>query len=178
MKKFLTLALLLTSFVPTISFAEFNAMAVKPNVLEIKKFREISGRLTVKHIHENPRIVINLGSNTKEVRDFVAKLIDSDIEKVNCDGDFFLTYDMGVQAINIKSIKTCVDENGDIIAHSIGMKKLSDAEINASKKLIADGLKPVVANPPIAINNSNKPKEIENPNAGFISDKLTKNAAK
>jgi hypothetical protein len=174
MKKFLTLALLL----PTISFAEFNAMAVKPTVLEVKKYREISGRLTVKHIHENPRIVITLGSTTKEVRDFVAKLIESDIDKVNCDGDFFLTYEMGAQIINIKSLKLCVDENGDVIAHSIGMKKLSDAEINASKKIIADGLKPLVANPAIAINNSNKPKEVENPNAGFISDKLSKNVAK
>lgn len=169
MKKLLALSLLL----PTLSFADFNAIAVKPNVLEVKKYREVSGRLTVKHVHDNPRIVVSLGSTVKEVRDFISKVIESDIQKINCDGDFFPAYDMyGVQHIMINSIKTCVDESGDLIAHSVGMAKLNEAQISASKKVIADGLKPVTATAPLIVNDSNKPKEVDNSKAGFISPKL------
>ena len=172
MKMLLTLLM----FLPALSFAEFNAMAIKPNVLEIKKFREVSGRLTVKHIHENPRIVINLGSTAKEVLEFLNKVIGSDIQKINCDGDFGLAYDnLGVQYIMINSIKTCVDEGGDLIAHSVGITKLTDAQIATSRKLIADTLNPIIANPPATVNNSNKPKEVDNSKAGFISTKLLSN---
>lgn len=176
MKTLLAVVLLL----PALSYADYNAIAVKPKVLELKKYREISGRLSIKYVHENPRAVINLGTMSKEVNEFFNKVKESDLQKLNCDGDFFLAFDnMGMQYIHINSIKSCVDEEGSIVAHSIGMNRLDDKQLAASKKIIEDGLKPETANPPVIVNNSNKPKEVDNSKAGFFSPKLeTKNISK
>ncbi len=176
MKTLLAIALLL----PALSFADFTALAVKPKVLELKKYREISDRLSIKFVKDNPRIVINLGTRSKEVNDFFNKVKESDLQKLSCDGDFFLAFDnMGMQYIHINSIKACLDEEGTVVAHSIGMDRLKDDQVAASKKIIEEALKPVSANPPIIVNNSNKPKEPDNSKAGFFSPKLeSKNVSK
>jgi len=132
MKTLLAISLLL----PALSFADYNAIAVKPKVLELKKYREISGRLSIKYVHENPRAVINLGTTSKEVNDFFSKVKESDLQKLNCDGDFFLAFDnMGMQYIHINAIKSCVDEEGSIVAHSMESTAWTISSLQSVKNL-------------------------------------------
>jgi hypothetical protein len=173
MKKLLLVLLAL----PTLASAEFNAMAQKPNILELRKYMSVSGKLEMRFIHDNPRVVIKLAAGNKEVNDLLKTVIDSDLNQVNCDGDYFLSYDgYGTQYINIQSIKTCIDEEGSVVVHSVGIDKLNDNQIADSKKLIEDNLKPVVVNNP-AVNNSTLPKP-DVSKSGVFSPKLGKAVAK
>ena len=172
MKKLLLVLIAL----PTFAFSQ-DFMMSKPNVLELKKYRTTSGRLELRYIRENPRLVLRIGAGNKATNDFFEKLMKSDLLKLNCDGDFFPMFDnVGQRYIHINSLKTCLDEEGDVVAHSIGLTALSDAEVAKSKKFIEDSLK--TADGPIAanINDSNRPKEVVDPKAGVFSPKLRSNA--
>ena len=173
--KFLFLFLLA---LPTLSFsADFISLTSKPNVLELKKYRTVSGKLELRYIHEAPRIVVRIGAGNKETNDFFEKLMKSDLIKLNCDGDFFPMFDQfGNQYLHVNSIKSCIDEEGDVIAHSINLTPLSDEQVNVSKKFIIDSLRPVVATAAANVNDSNKLKEVINPKGGVFSSKLGANA--
>lgn len=177
MKKLLLVLIAL----PTMSFAaEFNAMAVKPNVLELKKIMTVSGKMEVKYIHENPRIVIDITYNSKEIQDLMVSLKDSELNKLNCDGDFSLVYNgYGKQFIQINSIKACLDDEDSVVAHSIGIDKMNDAQVAASSKFIIDSMKPTAV-VDSKVNDSTLPKVVpeENKKAGVISGKLSKTTSK
>ena len=162
---------------PSITFsAEFTSLLTKPNVLELKKYRTVTDSLEVKYIHDNPRVVVSIGAGSKEVATFLGKFVKSDLNKLNCDGDFSLTIDrFGSQFILVNSIKSCVDENGEVIAHSVGIAPLNNAQIAASTKFINDSLKALTALTDTKVNDSLKPKDVvvvTNPKAGVYSSKL------
>lgn len=165
MKKLLLVLIVL----PTIASAQF---MTKPNVLELKKYRTSSGRLELRYISENPRQILRIGAGSKATNDFFEKLMKSEIVKLNCDGDFFPMMDQFGQYIHVNSLKSCVDEDGDVIAHSIGLNALSDADVAKSKKYIEDSLKTVVGPTPANVNDSSKPKIVADPTAGVFSPKL------
>ncbi len=169
--------LLVLTLLPTFAFsADF--MTTKPNVLELKKYRTVSGRLELRYIRENPRVVLRIGAGNKATNDFFEKLMKSDLSKVNCDGEFFPMLDqMGQPYMQVNSLKSCLDEEGDVVAHSIGLNALSDADVAKSKKFIDDSLKIVEGPAPVNVNDSNKPKEVVDPKAGVFSPKLRSAAA-
>lgn len=171
MKKFLTILCL----VPTFTFAaEFNSMATKPLVLELKKYVSASGRTEIRYIHERPRIMIRLATNSKEVLSFLRSMTDSELTKLNCDAEFDMTFDAsGTQYIHINAIRACLDEDGALAAHSIGLSPLTDAQIASSARLIEDKTRPETSNVASNVNDSKGKKEVEeNPKAGFMSSKL------
>ncbi|MBC7428553.1 MAG: hypothetical protein H7336_08085 [Bacteriovorax sp.] len=173
--------LLILIALPALSFsAEFASMASKPNVLELKKYRTVTGGLELRYIHDSPRIVMRIGAGTNEANDFLEKVMKSDLIKLNCDGDFYPAYDrFGSPYMHINSLKSCVDEDGSVIAHSIGLTALSNADVAKSKKFIEDNMKPVAALVAPNVNDSHNPKEVVNPKAGVFSSKLdSKNLAK
>lgn len=159
---------------PTISFsANFISLTSKPDVLELKKYRTVTGKLELRYIHESPRIVVRIGAGNKETNEFFEKLMQSDLVKLNCDGDFFPMFDqLGNQYLHVNSIKSCIDEDGDVVAHSINLSPLSDEQVNVSKKFIIDSMKPVTALVAPNVNDSSKPKEPVNPKGGIFSPKL------
>ena len=162
--------LLVLIAIPTFAFsADF--MTAKLNVLQIRKYRTVSGQLELRFIRENPRIVMRVGHGNKATHDFFLQLMKSDVLKVNCDGDFFPLMDNSLQPyIHVNSLKSCLDEDGEVVAHSIGIKALSDAEVAVSKKFVEDNLK---ASPlPLSVNDSNKPKENTDSTAGVFSSRL------
>ncbi|MBC7539645.1 MAG: hypothetical protein H7281_12550 [Bacteriovorax sp.] len=170
MKKLLLVLIVLS----TSAFsAEFTSVTSKPKVLELKKYRTVAGGLELRYIHETPRIVMRIGAGTKEANDFLEKVMKADINLLNCDGDFFPSYDrFGQPYMHINSLKSCVDDEGSVVAHSIGMTTLADKDVEASKKFIEESLKPVTALAAPNINDSSKPKEISNPKTGVFSNKL------
>lgn len=168
MKKLLLVLIAL----PTFAFsADF--MTTKLNVLELKKYRTTSGRLELRYIRENPRLVVRIGAGNKATNDFFETVMKSEVLKLNCDGDFFPMFDqMGLPYVHVNSLKSCIDEEGDVVAHSIGLTVLSDADVAKSKKFIEDSLKTVAGPAPVNVNDSNKPKEVVDPKAGVLSSKL------
>lgn len=174
MKKLLLVLIAL----PTLAFSiEFNAMEQRPNILELRKFMPLSGKMEMRFIHDNPRVVIKLATDSKEVRELFQKVVESDLSRINCDGDYNLTRDQfGTQYITIQSIKTCLDEDGSVVAHSVGITQLNDKQIADSKRVIDDNLKPVVAANP-AVNDSTLPK-VDTSKSGVFSPKLGKAVAK
>lgn len=166
MKSLLVLALLL----PAISFAQFPGRTMP--VLQLKKYRNLDNTVSFKYLMDNPRVELAIGSYSQPIKDFFRSAKEADIQKINCDGEFFIANDQfGMPYIHINSLKTCVDETGDLLSHSLGMKaNLKDAEVAASVKFISEALKPVSANLPVVVNDSNKPKEAEK--VGFVSPKL------
>ncbi|MBC7538323.1 MAG: hypothetical protein H7281_05855 [Bacteriovorax sp.] len=172
MKKILLFLFVIPSLAWTI---EFNSLPVKPKVLELSKYRLLSDKLELRHIHESPRTVVKINFNTKEMSDFYSKVLNSDINKLYCDGDFALTYDSyGTQYININSIKVCVDEAGFIVAHSIGIAQLAPKEISASTRLIEESRIPAKTD---AVVNQNRAAKVitpvVNPKAGFFSPRIS-----
>lgn len=178
MKKLLLVLIAL----PALSFAvEFNAMAVKPNVLELKKIMTVAGNMEIRYIHDNPRIVIDIAYNSREIHELFKSFKDSDLSKLNCDGDFTLAYNAyGKQFIQINSLKACLDdEDKSVVAHSVGIDKLSDAQVATSSKFITDSLKPTAV-VDAKVNDSTLPKVVpeENKKSGVLSGRLSKTAAK
>ena len=152
----------------------FNAVAQKPSVLELAKFRPLTGKLELRYIHDSPHVIVRINSHTKEISDFILKVLDSDLSKLFCDGDFDLTYDSnGTQSINIKSIKVCTDADGFVVAHSVGIPHLTEAQIAVSSRMIKDTMSPTKVD--TAISQSTKLKE--NPNAGVFSMRKSTNPA-
>jgi hypothetical protein len=151
----------------------------QPKILELRKYRTVNDRLELRYIREKPRTIVRLSFSTEEVGKFLDKFLKSeDLDKLNCDGEFSLIYIAGAPVLNIKSIKTCLDVDGQVAVHSVGMKRLSEAEINASKKIIEDNMKPSTPLMPASINDTQKamekvPPAQDNPNAGVFSDKFT-----
>ncbi|MEA9358399.1 hypothetical protein SHI21_19340 [Bacteriovorax sp. PP10] len=173
MKKLLLVLLAL----PTLASAEFNAMAQKPNILELRKYMPVSGKMEMRFVHDSPRVVIKLAPGSKEVKELFDKVLESDLSRLNCDGDYFLTYDgFGTQYINIQSIKTCLDDEGSVVVHSVGIAQLNDKQIADSKRVIDENLKPVAITNP-AVNNSTLPKP-DTSKSGVFSPKLGKAVAK
>ena len=173
MKKLLLVLLTLPTFAYSSDF-----MTTKLNVLEVRKYRTTAGRLELRFIRDNPRIVLRIAAGNKATNDFFEKVMKSDITRLNCDGDFFPMFDQyGSPNVHVNTLKACIDEEGDVIAHSIGLTPLSDAEVAASKKLIQDNLKVGTGILPVNVNDSNKPKEVIDPKAGVFSPKLRSTAA-
>lgn len=172
MKKLLLVLLAL----PTLASAEFNAMAQKPNILELRKYMPVSGKMEMRFVHDSPRVVIKLLAGSKEVKDLFNTVLESDLSRLNCDGDFFLTSDGFTQFINIQSIKACLDDEGSVVVHSVGVTQLNDKQIADSKRVIEENLKPVAATNP-AVNNSTLPKP-DTSKSGVFSPKLGKATAK
>jgi hypothetical protein len=174
MKKFLVVVLLLS----TQAFsAEFTSLMTNPKVLELKKYRNINDTLELKYIHESPRVVVKIGSGSKEIYDFLGKVKKSDLLKLNCDGDFTLIFDrFGNQVIQVNSINACVDENGKVVAHSIGINALSSAQVAASAKFIEDNMKVQTAVAAPQVKDDTKPKQVVNPKAGVFSLDLEEKA--
>lgn len=174
MKKLLLVLLAL----PTFAFgAEFNAMTVKPNILELKKYLPVHGRMELRYVHETPRIVIKIATHSKDMADFYKTVLASDLNKIYCDGDFNLSYDnFGTQFIVINSIKSCVDEDGSMLAHSIGMNQLSDKDVAASMRYIELDRRPLAVTNP-AVNDSALPKQ-DISKAGVFSSKLSPTSSK
>lgn len=171
--------LLILIVIPSLSYsADIVKLLGKPKVLELSKYRTVSGNLEIHYIHENPRVNMKLSTGSKEVNDFLIKFKNSDITKLNCDGDFAPFFDnSNTQFIQINSLKACIDEENSVIAHSIGINKLSDKDLEASKKFIEENLKPVLALNEPNIKNDNKPKIIDNPKEGTFSPKLESKTA-
>ena len=162
---------------PTLASAEFNAMAQKPNILELRKYATVSGKMEMRFVHDSPRVVIKLAAGNKEVNDLLKTVLESDLNQINCDGDFFFSYDgFGTQYINIQSIKTCLDDEGSVVVHSVGMNKLTDQQVAESKKVVEANLKPAEVKDP-AVNNSTLPKP-DVSKSGVFSPKLGKAVAK
>lgn len=172
MKKLLLVLLAL----PTLASAEFNSMAQRPNILELRKYMPVSQKMELRFVHDRPRVVIKLLAGSKEVKDLFNTVLESDLSKLNCDGDFFLTSDGFTQYIQIQSIKTCLDEEGSVVVHSVGIAQLNDKQIADSKKVIEENLKPVAITDP-AVNNSTLPKA-DTSKSGVFSPKLGKAVAK
>lgn len=175
MKKLILLFIVIPSFSYS---ADFVKLLGKPNVLELSKYRTVAGNLEIHYIHENPHLNLKLSTGSKEVNDLLNKFKNSDITKLNCDGDFGPFIDnSNTQFIQINSLKACLDEENSLVAHSIGINKLSDKELAASKKFIEENLKPMTAINEPNIKNDNKPKIIENPKEGYFSPKLESKTA-
>ena len=171
MKKLLLALLVLPTL---LTAAEYTSMAMRPNVLELKKYRSAAGNLEVRHIHENPRINIVTGYNTQEIHDFFKHIKTADIDKMYCDGDYFLAMDFsGRQYIHVNSIKVCVDEAGFVVAQSVGMKPLSSDEVQAIAKNIEANRKPIVADAVVnpAVNDNRGPKPASE-TGGLYGDRL------
>lgn len=170
MKKLMMLLLLIPSFSYS---ADLNSFNNKPKVLELYKYRTASGNLDLRYINDNSHLNIRISTNTKEVNDFLLKVMKSDVRSLNCDGDFMQTFDrFGNNFIQVNSIKSCLSDDGSVVAHSIGLNKLSDKEVAASKKFIEDSLKNVAVVTNVNVNNGHNVKEVINPKAGVFSPLL------
>lgn len=166
---------------PVMSFAvEFNAMTVKPTFLELKKIISVNGVMQVKYVHEKPRVVVDIVYNSKEIHDLMGSLKESELERLNCDADFSLVYNnFGKQFIQINSIKSCLDDEDSVVAHSVGMDKMSDAQVATSAKFLKDAMRPT-AIVDSKVNDSRIPKPVveDNKKAGVLSGKLSKTVSK
>lgn len=135
--------LFILMILPTlVSAADYTALPGKPEILVLKRHRLLSGRMEVRFIKTMPngeRVNILVKPGNEHVDKFLENFNKSDIdESIYCDGDFFAgVTNLNNQALIVNSIKSCVDEDGDIGAHSIGMKALSDKELKASAAHIA-----------------------------------------
>lgn len=165
--------------IPSFSYSvELMNLATKPKVLELSKYRTVAGNLEIRFIREHPHINMKINTGSKEINDFLIKVKKSEVTKLNCDGDFMTFIDnTGSPYIQINSLKACLDEDGSILAHSVGINKLSDKDVAASKKYIEENLKPVVAIELPNIKNDNNPKILENPKEGVFSPKLENKTA-
>lgn len=172
MKKLLLVLLAL----PTLASAEYVAMSQKPNILELRKYMPVSGKMEMRFVHDSPRVVIKIAPGSKEVKDLLDKVLESDLSRLNCDGDFLFTNDGFAQYIQIQSIKTCLDEEGSVVVHSVGITQLNEKQIADSKRIVEDNLKPVVVKDP-AVNDSTLPK-VDTSKSGVFSPKLGKAVAK
>ena len=170
--------LLFLFIIPTLGWTqEFHSLPIQPKVLELEKYRPLSGKLELRHIQEHPRAVIKITFRTKEINDFYSKVLNSDLDKISCTGDFSLAYDpYGNQYININSIRLCKDETGFIVAYSFGIPQLTSAQIAIEERLINDSHASLDVNK--AINQSRETKVV-NPNAGiFVTRASTSTVAK
>jgi hypothetical protein len=135
-------------------------------VLQLSKYRGVSGKLELRNIRGNSKTPVRISYGSQEVKDFSLKVLDSDLDKLSCDGDFFVTYDAyGTQYIQINSIRVCLDNDGWVVAHSFGIPPLKPEEIAASTRVIELSRAPAKADP--AIYESHTPKVVS-PNAGVF----------
>jgi hypothetical protein len=150
---------------PTLAWSQ-NFFTGAPKVIELVKYRSPSGQLELRYVQENPHRLTRLSSAKAEIKDFGQKLLDSDIDKVSCDGDFSITFDAyGRQYIQINSIKVCLDKEGWVVAHSFGIPPLDPVQLAASTRIVEESRLPVKADP--AIFQGNVPKVV-NPNSGVF----------
>ena len=163
---------------PTFSWAQnfhssltFSALSEKPQVVQFSKQRSNNGVLELRHIQESPKVSVRIVYATPETKDLSQKILESDLDKISCDGDFTLTYDrFGTQYIQINSIKVCLDEDGLLIGHSFGIAKLKPEEITASTRIIENNR--AAKKLDIKINQDTLVKKVVNPNGGvFIGHK-------
>ncbi|MFA6237993.1 MAG: hypothetical protein WC635_11735 [Bacteriovorax sp.] len=166
MKKHLLLAVTISLVSISQGYAQ-NFLPYKPKALELSKYQPVSGKMELRHITDNPKVNLPINFSTAELKNLSSKVLESDLSKISCDGDFALLYDVrGYPFIQVNTIKTCINEQGLVIAHSIGMPVLSKEKISASVRLIEESH--VAAKPNPAVNQTSAPKEKANPNAGVI----------
>jgi hypothetical protein len=169
--------LLILIVLPTMSFAqEFNALAERPKILELKKIRPASGQLELRYVHEGiqgtPRVVVRTIPNSKEVKEVYEAVLEAeDVGRIYCDGDYFANLNpLGVQYIHVNAIKVCVDDEGEVVVHSVGISpKLTPAQIAASVQLISENRKSKAADTKV---NDRHTAKSETSTSGVFSGRL------